>query len=51
MQSPLLAPIMALVLWSFLMCAWLYATRIPAREWALNLRLWDPKTAPACINC
>ena len=30
MQSPILAPVMALVLWSFLMWAWLYATRIPA---------------------
>jgi hypothetical protein len=24
------APVIALVLWSFVMCAWLYATRIPA---------------------
>jgi hypothetical protein len=30
MRSPLLAPVVALVLWSFVMCAWLYATRIPA---------------------
>ena len=30
MHSPLLAPIIALVLWSFVMCAWLYAARIPA---------------------
>jgi len=30
MQSPILAPVIALVLWSFVMCAWLYATRIPA---------------------
>ena len=30
MHSPLLAPVVALVLWSFIMCAWLYATRIPA---------------------
>jgi hypothetical protein len=29
-HSPLLAPVVALVLWSFVMCAWLYATRIPA---------------------
>jgi hypothetical protein len=26
---PLLAPIIALVLWTLIMCAWLYATRIP----------------------
>jgi len=28
--SPMFAPIVALVLWSFVMWAWLYATRIPA---------------------
>jgi len=28
--SPILAPVVALVLWSFVMWAWLYATRIPA---------------------
>jgi hypothetical protein len=28
--SPILAPLIALVLWSFVMWAWLYATRIPA---------------------
>ena len=30
MHSALLAPVIALVLWTFVMCAWLYATRIPA---------------------
>src|SRR5262245_37107014 len=30
MQSPILAPLVTLVLWSFVMWAWLYATRIPA---------------------
>ena len=30
MPSPILAPVVALVLWSFVMWAWLYATRIPA---------------------
>ena len=30
MSSPILAPVIALVLWSFVMWAWLYATRIPA---------------------
>jgi hypothetical protein len=30
MHSLLLAPVIALVLWTFAMCAWLYATRIPA---------------------
>jgi hypothetical protein len=30
LHSPLLAPLITLVLWSFVMWAWLYATRIPA---------------------
>ncbi len=30
MSSSILAPLAALVLWSFVMWAWLYATRIPA---------------------
>jgi len=30
MPSPILAPVIALILWSFVMWAWLYATRIPA---------------------
>ena len=30
MHSLLLVPVIALVLWTFVMCAWLYATRIPA---------------------
>ncbi len=30
MNSPILAPVIGLVLWSFVMWAWLYATRIPA---------------------
>jgi hypothetical protein len=30
LHSALLAPLMALILWSFVMWAWLYATRIPA---------------------
>jgi hypothetical protein len=29
-RSSILAPVIALVLWSFVMGAWLYATRIPA---------------------
>jgi hypothetical protein len=45
MHSPLLAPIVALVLWSFVMCAWLYATRIPAiRQMKITL---DPRTPAA----
>jgi hypothetical protein len=30
MRSPILAPVILLVLWTFVMCIWLYATRIPA---------------------
>lgn len=30
MHSQLFAPLVAMVLWTFVMCAWLYATRIPA---------------------
>ena len=30
MPSPILQPVVALVIWSFVMWAWLYATRIPA---------------------
>jgi hypothetical protein len=30
MRRPILVPLIALVLWSFVMWAWLYATRIPA---------------------
>ena len=30
MTSPILQPVVALVLWTFVMWAWLYATRIPA---------------------
>ena len=30
MRSPILAPLIALVLWSFVMLGWLYVARIPA---------------------
>jgi hypothetical protein len=30
MHTNLLAPLITLVLWTFVMCAWMYATRIPA---------------------
>ena len=41
MHSNLLAPVIALVLWSFVMCAWLYATRIPAM---MRLKVtYDPR--------
>jgi hypothetical protein len=41
MPSPILPPAVTLVLWSFVMWAWLYATRIPAM---LRLKLvYDPR--------
>jgi hypothetical protein len=41
MHSPLLAPAMTLVLWTFVMWAWLYATRIPAM---MRLKVaYDPR--------
>jgi hypothetical protein len=44
MQSPLFAPVIALVLWSFVMWAWLYATRIPAiRKYKI---VFDPHRPP-----
>ncbi len=30
MRSPMFAPVIALVIWTFVMWAWLYATRLPA---------------------
>jgi hypothetical protein len=41
MQSPILSPLIALVLWSFVMWAWLYATRIPAI--IKNRIVYDPR--------
>jgi hypothetical protein len=32
MPSPILTPVIALVLWTFVMGVWLYATRIPAMK-------------------
>ncbi len=40
MHSPILAPLVALVLWSFVMWAWLYASRIPALT--KNRIVFDP---------
>jgi hypothetical protein len=39
--SPILGPVVALVLWSFVMLVWLYATRIPAMR-RLGLT-YDPR--------
>ena len=44
MHSPILAPLVVLVLWSFVMLAWLYATRIPA---VIKSRIaFDPRRPP-----
>jgi hypothetical protein len=44
MQSELFGPVIGLVLWSFVMWAWLYATRIPAiRKYNVVL---DPHQPP-----
>ena len=41
MRSPILASVIALVLWSFVMWAWLYATRIPALK--KHRIVYDPR--------
>ncbi len=48
MHSKLFAPIIALVLWTFVMWAWLYATRIPAIKSA-RVKL-DPKQTKEAFN-
>jgi hypothetical protein len=45
MPSPILQPVVVLVLWSMVMWAWLYATRIPAMQKA-KVAL-DPNTTGA----
>jgi hypothetical protein len=45
LPSPILLPVIALVLWSFVMWAWLYATRIPAM---VRLKVaYDPRKPPS----
>jgi hypothetical protein len=48
MPSPILQPVIALVLWTFVMWAWLYATRIPVIV-ALK-RPMDPTMTAADLN-
>jgi len=43
MHSPILTPVIALVLWSFVMWAWLYATRMPAM---IRLKIKDDPRRP-----
>lgn len=48
MHSALFAPVIALVLWTLLMCAWLYATRIPA---IVRLKItYDPHQPDAAFQ-
>jgi hypothetical protein len=49
MHSPILAPLVALVLWSFIMWAWLYATRIPAV--VKNKIVYDPRRPAEDFTC
>ena len=44
MPSPILAPVIVLVLWTLVMCVWLYATRIPALK-KHNI-VYDPHRPP-----
>jgi len=46
--SPILQPVIALVLWTFVMWAWLYATRIPAI--AAAKKPMDPTMTAADLN-
>ncbi len=48
MPSPILQPVVALVLWSLVMWVWLYATRIPAMQKA-KVPL-DPNLTSADLN-
>lgn len=48
MQSEILAPVAALVLWSLVMWAWLYATRLPAMA-RMKVRL-DPAVPPGKLT-
>jgi hypothetical protein len=48
MPSPILQPVIALVLWSFVMWAWLYVTRIPAVQ--ASGRPMDPAMTAADLN-
>ena len=48
MTQTILAPVMALVLWSLVMWAWLYVTRIPAMRKA-RIKL-DPAVPPGTLT-
>ena len=46
MSSPILQPVVALVLWSMVMWLWLYATRIPAMQ---KLKGFCMKISPTLV--
>ena len=48
MHNPILAPLIALVLWTFVMWAWMYATRIPAIR--RNKIVLDPQRSKEEFN-
>jgi hypothetical protein len=48
MKGEILAPVVALVLWTLMMWLWMYATRIPAMQ-RLNVRL-DPTVPPGTLT-
>jgi hypothetical protein len=48
MRNPILAPLIALVLWTFVMWAWMYATRIPAIR--RNKIVLDPQRSKEEFN-
>jgi hypothetical protein len=48
LHSPILAPLVTLVLWTFVMWAWLYATRIPAIR--KNKIVLDPQPSEEEFN-
>jgi hypothetical protein len=48
MQSEILAPVVALVCWSLVMWAWMYATRLPAMA-KLRVKL-DPTVPPGTLT-
>jgi len=45
LRSPILAPVILLVLWTLAMCGWLYATRIPALR--KHRIVYDPRRPAA----
>ncbi len=46
--SPILVPVATLILWTFVMCFWLYATRIPAIR--RNNVVYNPTQLPEAFH-